>query len=195
MSQLYLHRLTVKQHSKHWLNFSLFSFFWLIFFCYVRLCFGGIFTQFFCFQFLRVCIQCCQKCFFFHFVSNFGFFDKYLAILAKQVLVALKICFFPSKHKTQTFFFTRRQPLLPVGRQHSSLPIPLLFSVFRLVQHRQLIPAFSCSEFRGALGRWPQRQRNKVQKSPPEYRHGLNPRDQQCTVLIWILEFKISWEN
>jgi hypothetical protein len=36
-----------------------------------------------------------------HFVSNFGFFNKHLAILAKQVLVALKICcFFPSKHKT-----------------------------------------------------------------------------------------------
>jgi len=35
-----------------------------------------------------------------HFVSNFGFFDNYLAILANQVLVALKICFFPSKHKT-----------------------------------------------------------------------------------------------
>jgi hypothetical protein len=65
------------------------------------------FHSVFCFQFLRVCIQCCQKCFFFHFVSNFGFFDKYLAILAKQVLVALKICFFSVKtQNTNNFFYS-----------------------------------------------------------------------------------------
>ena len=154
MSQLYLHRLKVKQHSKHWLNFSLFGFFWLIFFLLRLIMFWRNFHSVFLFSVSKGYTSSVARSVSICFVSNFGFFDKHLVILAKQVLVALKIVVvFHQNIKRKQFFFTRRQPLPPVGRQHSSLPIPVLFSVFRLVQHQQLIPAFSCSEFREALGR------------------------------------------
>ena len=42
-----------------------------------------------------------------HFVSIFGFFNKHLAILAKQVLVALKFCcFFYQNIKRKHFFYS-----------------------------------------------------------------------------------------
>ena len=105
MSQLYLHRLTVKQHSKHWLNLSLYCFFGWFFFSYVWLCFGGIFTQFVCFQFLRVCIQCCQKCFYsfcqqlWLFWQTFGHFSQASSGSTENLLL-----FFRQNIKRKHFF-------------------------------------------------------------------------------------------
>ena len=104
MSQLYLHRLKVKQHSKHWLNFSLFHFFgW--FFSLRLIMFWRNFHSVFLFSVSKGYTSSVARSVSICFVSNFGFFDKHLTIIAKQVLVALKIVVvFHQNIKRRQFF-------------------------------------------------------------------------------------------